>query len=54
MYKRPGNYFKYAFGYEIPANVLKISKYDFTYAGIDYRSEYSKYFEGLWKDMQWI
>ena len=42
MYKRPGNYFKYAFGYEIPANVLKIAKYDFTYAGIDHLSEYSK------------
>ena len=44
-------YSKYAFPYEVCANVLESSKYRDEFVGISYSSKYSKYFEGLPKDM---
>ena len=50
--KRPDDYSKYAFPYEVCANVLESSKYGDEFVGISYSSKYSKYFKGLPKDMQ--
>jgi hypothetical protein len=50
--KRPDNYSKYAFPYEVCANVLESSKYGDEFVGINYSSKYSKYFKGLPKDMR--
>ena len=65
--KRPDNYSKYAFPYEVCANVLESSKYAFPYevcanvlesskygdefVGISSSSKYSKHFKGL-QDMR--
>jgi hypothetical protein len=46
--KRPDNYSKYAFPYEVCANV---SNYGDEFAGISYSSKISKYFKGLPRDM---
>jgi hypothetical protein len=50
--KHPDNYSKYAFPYEVCANVLESSKYGDEFVGISYSSKYSKYFQGLPKDMR--
>ena len=47
----PDNYSKYAFLYEVCANVLENYKYGDEFVGISYSSKYSKYSEGLPKDM---
>jgi hypothetical protein len=44
--KRPDSYSKYAFPYEVCANVLESSKYGDEFVGINYSSKYSKYFKG--------
>jgi hypothetical protein len=49
--KHPDDYSKYAFPYEVCVNVLESSKYGDEFVGISYSSKYSKYFEGLPKDM---
>jgi hypothetical protein len=50
--KPPDNYFKYAFPYEVFANVLEHSKYGDEFVGINYLYKFSKYFKGLTKDMR--
>jgi hypothetical protein len=50
--KHPDNYFKYAFLYEVCANVLENYKYGDEFVGISYSSKYSKYSKGLPKDMR--
>ena len=47
--KCPDNYSKYAFPYEVCANILESSKYEDDFVGISYSF---KYFKGLPKDMQ--
>ena len=49
--KHPDNYSKYVFLYEVCANVLENYKYGDEFVGISYSSKYSKYSEGLPKDM---
>jgi hypothetical protein len=49
--KRPDNYSKYAFPYEVCANVLESSKYGDEFVGISSSSKYSKHFKGL-QDMR--
>jgi hypothetical protein len=41
------DYFKYAFSYEVCANVLEIFKYGGEFVGISYSSKYYKYCKGL-------
>ena len=52
--KHPDNYSKYAFPYEVCANVLESSKYGDEFMGISYSSQYYKYCKRLPKDMWWF
>ena len=49
--KHTDNYSKYAFLFEVCANVLENYKYGDEFVGISCSSKYSKYSEGLPKDM---
>ena len=50
--KGMNDYFKYAFSYEVCANVLENFKYGGEFVRISYSSKYYKYCKGLPKDMQ--